>query len=199
MDITLGPVALRYIQPQSRPTTSSTTKSSINGSSNRRQPTLPPSLPTHLPLYLVHGFRWPRKAVRIHVIMHNILDAAPDYTMSASSSTAFLTSLRTSHPQIMSKIPSLKMVEEYDPSDEGGEVQEYAWVADQIVRVNGDADVKRAKEQGLRGEAWDAMADLRDEVAKGEALGWWVILNGDPERGDKGAGAGGRGWWEWSD
>lgn len=83
------------------------------------------------------------------------------------------------------------MVEEYDPSDEGGEVQEYAWVADQIVRVNGDADVKRAKEQGLRGEAWDAMADLRDEVAKGEALGWWVILNGDPERGDKGAGAGG--------
>ena len=85
------------------------------------------------------------------------------------------------------------MVEEYDPSDEGGEVQEYAWVADQIVRVNGDADVKRAKEQGLRGEAWDAMADLRDEVAKGEALGWWVILNGDPERGDKGAGAGGRG------
>jgi hypothetical protein len=31
-------------------------------------------------------------------------------------------------------------------------------------------------------DAWDALAELRDNLAKGEKIGWWVILNGDPER-----------------
>lgn len=35
---------------------------------------------------------------------------------------------------------------------------------------------------GLTNRAWEAMADLRDNLAKGEDIGWWVIYNGDPER-----------------
>ncbi|KIV95245.1 hypothetical protein PV10_02920 [Exophiala mesophila] len=35
---------------------------------------------------------------------------------------------------------------------------------------------------GLTNRAWEAMADLRDHLAKGENIGWWVIYNGDPER-----------------
>ena len=31
-------------------------------------------------------------------------------------------------------------------------------------------------------DAWDAMAELRDKLAKEETIGWWVIYNGDPER-----------------
>lgn len=31
-------------------------------------------------------------------------------------------------------------------------------------------------------DAWDALAELRDQLAKDEKIGWWVVYNGDPER-----------------
>jgi hypothetical protein len=34
----------------------------------------------------------------------------------------------------------------------------------------------------LSTEAWEALADLRDKLAEGEKIGWWVIYNGDPDR-----------------
>ena len=40
--------------------------------------------------------------------------------------------------------------------------------------------------RGLGGEAWDAMADLRDEISKEEAVGWFAVWNGDVERRDLG-------------
>ena len=36
---------------------------------------------------------------------------------------------------------------------------------------------------GLTNKAWEALADLRDKIAEGEKIGWWVVYNGDPERG----------------
>ncbi|KAK5447778.1 hypothetical protein LTS15_009277 [Exophiala xenobiotica] len=35
---------------------------------------------------------------------------------------------------------------------------------------------------GLTNKAWEALADLRDKIAEGEKIGWWVVYNGDPER-----------------
>lgn len=35
---------------------------------------------------------------------------------------------------------------------------------------------------GLTNKAWEALADLRDKVAEGEKIGWWVVYNGDPDR-----------------
>jgi len=35
---------------------------------------------------------------------------------------------------------------------------------------------------GLAARGWEAMADLRDKIAAGEKIGWWVVYNGDPER-----------------
>lgn len=35
---------------------------------------------------------------------------------------------------------------------------------------------------GLTNRAWEALADLRDHLAKGENIGWWVVYNGDPDR-----------------
>lgn len=35
---------------------------------------------------------------------------------------------------------------------------------------------------GLTNKAWEALADLRDKLAEGEKIGWWVVYNGDPER-----------------
>ena len=31
-------------------------------------------------------------------------------------------------------------------------------------------------------QAWEALAELRDKIAEGEKIGWWVIYNGDPDR-----------------
>ena len=31
-------------------------------------------------------------------------------------------------------------------------------------------------------EAWQALADLRDQIAAEEEIGWWVVYNGDPDR-----------------
>ena len=141
-----------------------------------------------MPIYLIHGFRWPRKAIRIHVILHNVEDAAPDYTMSTSSNRAMITSLRRLYPQLLADLPDLQMVEEYDPNDEsaGSSVQEYAYLADKVVKHNTGIDVKEVQDQGIAAGQWGAMADLKEEVAKGERLGWWVVFNGDPERGDRG-------------
>lgn len=35
---------------------------------------------------------------------------------------------------------------------------------------------------GVSPAAWEALADLRDKVANGEKIGWFVVYNGDPER-----------------
>ncbi|KAJ9610305.1 hypothetical protein H2200_005082 [Cladophialophora chaetospira] len=35
---------------------------------------------------------------------------------------------------------------------------------------------------GLTNKAWEALADLRDKIAEGEKIGWWVVYNGDPDR-----------------
>lgn len=30
--------------------------------------------------------------------------------------------------------------------------------------------------------AWEALAELRDQIAEGEKIGWWIVYNGDPDR-----------------
>ena len=108
--------------------------------------------------------------------------------MSTSSNHAMITSLRRLYPHLLADLPDLQMVEEYDPSDEtdAGNVQEYAYLADKVVKHSTGIDIKEVQDQGIPTQTWGAMADLREEIAKGEKLGWWVIFNGDPERGDSG-------------
>ena len=36
--------------------------------------------------------------------------------------------------------------------------------------------------QGLPAASWEAMAELRDNIAPGANIGWFVVYNGDPER-----------------
>lgn len=31
-------------------------------------------------------------------------------------------------------------------------------------------------------DAWEALAELRDQLSEGEKIGWWIVYNGDPER-----------------
>lgn len=39
-----------------------------------------------------------------------------------------------------------------------------------------------AEGPGVTAAAWEAFAELRDKIAPGEKIGWWVVYNGDPGR-----------------
>ena len=37
---------------------------------------------------------------------------------------------------------------------------------------------------GVDAEGWGALIELRDQLAPGEKVGWWVVYNGDELRSD---------------
>lgn len=45
-----------------------------------------------------------------------------------------------------------------------------------------NVDEAISKQPGLTSKANEALAELRDKVAEGEKIGWWIVYNGDPER-----------------
>ncbi|TVY92736.1 hypothetical protein LAWI1_G002547 [Lachnellula willkommii] len=48
-----------------------------------------------MPTYLVHGFRWQRAMIRIHIILNNLDDAAAEWIMAPATSATFLNSFYT--------------------------------------------------------------------------------------------------------
>ena len=51
-----------------------------------------------------------------------------------------------------------------------------------ISALSINIDEMKADSPALSTEAWDALAELRDKLADGEKIGWWVVYNGDPDR-----------------
>lgn len=137
-----------------------------------------------MPVYLLHGFRWPRPAIRIHIILQNLDDAAAEWISSPLTSSTLLTSFRTLHPTIMAHLPHLQFIEQYDPHDESPRAtsQPYAFVADRVEECGLSRDVGEVMGRGVGAEGWAALVELRDQLAKGEKVGWWVVYCGDEER-----------------
>ncbi|CZS97304.1 uncharacterized protein RAG0_06450 [Rhynchosporium agropyri] len=48
-----------------------------------------------MPTYLVHGFRWQRLNIRIHIILNNLEDAAPEWIIAPATSVTLLNSFYT--------------------------------------------------------------------------------------------------------
>lgn len=48
-----------------------------------------------MPTYLVHGFRWHRRNIRIHIILNDLDDAASEWVMAPPTSNALLNSFYT--------------------------------------------------------------------------------------------------------
>jgi hypothetical protein len=48
-----------------------------------------------MPTYLVHGFRWQRPNIRIHVILNDLDDAAPEWVVAPATSITLLNSFYT--------------------------------------------------------------------------------------------------------
>lgn len=48
-----------------------------------------------MPTYLVHGFRWPRGAIRIHIALYDLDDAAAEWIVAPASAITLLNSFYT--------------------------------------------------------------------------------------------------------
>lgn len=135
-----------------------------------------------MPTWLVHGFRWPRPLIRIHVILQNLDDCAAEWTMAPATSYGLIENFKDLYPEIMPNLKSLRFIEQYDPEDIVSKDQPYAYVCDQVHEVQLGVDVDEVRGKGVANEAWGALVDLRDKLAPGEKVGWFVVVNGDVER-----------------
>ncbi|PBP17305.1 hypothetical protein BUE80_DR011779 [Diplocarpon rosae] len=48
-----------------------------------------------MPTFLIHGFRWNRVHIRVHIILHDLEDAAPDWILAPATSVTLLNSFYT--------------------------------------------------------------------------------------------------------
>ncbi|KAH7312949.1 hypothetical protein BKA65DRAFT_516966 [Rhexocercosporidium sp. MPI-PUGE-AT-0058] len=48
-----------------------------------------------MPTYLLHGFRWDRVSIRVHIVVHNLEDAAPEWIVAPATSVTLLNSFYT--------------------------------------------------------------------------------------------------------
>ncbi|KAF2853698.1 hypothetical protein T440DRAFT_505450 [Plenodomus tracheiphilus IPT5] len=135
-----------------------------------------------MPTWLVHGFRWPRAQIRIHIILQNLDDAAPEWLMAPATTACMLKNFKEQWPAEMAQIPDLRFIEQYDPEDLTVKDQPYAYVCDIVHEVKLGVDVDDIRGAGLADDQWAALAELRDKVAADQKLGWFVVVNGDVER-----------------
>jgi len=137
-----------------------------------------------MPTYLVHGFRWPRPLIRIHIILQNLDDAAAEWLMAPPTTKCLLDNLRELYPDIVPHLPNLTFIEQYDPMDERAESksQPYAYVCDVVQEVKLGVDIDEVRGKGVGNEQWASLVELRDKIAPGEKVAWFVVVCGDTER-----------------
>jgi hypothetical protein len=135
-----------------------------------------------MPTWVVHGFRWPRAQIRIHVILQNLDDAAPEWLMAPATTACLTKNFKDQWPEQIAQLPGLRFIEQYDPEDLTVKDQPYAYVCDIVHEIKLGVDVEDVRGAGLGEDQWAAIAELRDKVAPGEKLGWFVVVNGDVER-----------------
>ncbi|EMC95985.1 hypothetical protein BAUCODRAFT_123268 [Baudoinia panamericana UAMH 10762] len=137
-----------------------------------------------MPTYLLHGFRWPRPLIRIHIILQNLDDAAAEWLVAPETTRTMLQNFHDLYPDLIQHLPNLRFVEQYDANDltASAASQPYAYVADKVEEVKLGVCVDDVTTKGIGNEQWSAMLELRDRVAPEEKVGWYVVVCGDEER-----------------
>lgn len=84
----------------------------------------------------------------------------------------------------MGSLDSLAFIEQYDPLDERTESksQPFAYVCDIVHEVKLGVDIDEVRGKGVSNEGWNATMELRDAIAPGEKVAWFVVVCGDTER-----------------
>ncbi|TKA45592.1 hypothetical protein B0A54_04131 [Friedmanniomyces endolithicus] len=137
-----------------------------------------------MPTYLLHGFRWPRPLVRVHIILQNLDDAAAEWLVAPQTTLALLQNFHYLYPECMLHLRGLRFIEQYDPNDTGPSAasQPYAYVADIVHEVKLGVCIDDVTTKGIATEQWGAALELRDRLAPEEKVGWYVVVCGDEER-----------------
>lgn len=142
---------------------------------------------------MLHGFRWPRAGftgIRVYIVLHNLEEAAAEYIQQPLTTELLLESFQKTQADLMPRLPELHFIEQYDPQDESSSTvsQEYAYVGAKVVTIpdgeDANMDIEKVVEQGsgLSSDATQALEALRDRLAPGEKIGWFMVYNGDPDR-----------------
>ena len=137
-----------------------------------------------MPVYFIHGFRWPRALIRIHIILHNLEDSAAEWLVAPGTTAEMLDNFNQLYPDSMEHLKHLRFVEQYDPDDTaaGSGSQPYAYVADVVEEVKLGVDVDEIRGKGVPNDQWAAIMELRDQLAPEEKVAWYIVVCGDEER-----------------
>jgi hypothetical protein len=137
-----------------------------------------------MPVYFIHGFRWPRALIRIHIILHNLEDSAAEWLVAPGTTREMLDNFNRLYPDSMEHLQQLRFVEQYDPDDTtaGSGSQPYAYVADVVEEVKLGVDVDEIRGKGVPNDQWASIMELRDQLAPDEKVAWYIVVCGDEER-----------------
>ncbi|KAJ5872869.1 uncharacterized protein N7529_005222 [Penicillium soppii] len=153
-----------------------------------------------MPVYMLHGFRWPRAGftgIRVYIVLHNLEEAAAEYIQQPLTTELLSESFHKTQADLVPRLPELSFIEQYDPADEtsGTVSQDYAYVAARVMEIpdggdgrggggGGGQNIEDVVEQGsgLTEDQTKALEELRDRLAPGEKIGWYLVYNGDPDR-----------------
>lgn len=149
-----------------------------------------------MPVYKIHGFQWPRggvPSVRVFIVLENLDDAAAEYIQQTKTSDLILGALKKNHPEATGHLPDLQLIEQYDPLDttDAAVSQPYAFVADRVTILPDHTRPRHGLsvsidqhqlDETISPEARDSLIEIRDAIAPGQKIGWWIVYNGDPER-----------------
>lgn len=137
-----------------------------------------------MPTFLLHGFRWPRQLIRIHIILQNLEDSAAEWLMAPQTTLELLKNFNSIYPDCMEHLNQLRFIEQYDPNDLSAAAasQPYAYVADTVEEIKLGVEVDEIRGRGVNNDQWTAMMELRDKLAPDEKVGWFVVVCGDIER-----------------
>lgn len=137
-----------------------------------------------MPVYFIHGFRWPRALIRIHIILHNLEDSAAEWLVAPGTTREMLDNFIQLYPDNMEHLKHLRFVEQYDPDDTsaGSGSQPYAYVADVVEEVKLGVDVDEIRGKGVPNDQWASIMELRDQLAPDEKVAWYIVVCGDEER-----------------
>ncbi|OJD18959.1 hypothetical protein AJ78_01071 [Emergomyces pasteurianus Ep9510] len=150
--------------------------------------------------YILYGFRWNRAAnistqgIRAYIALNDLLDATAEYLQYPATTMAVLDSFKLIDPNILTHLPNLQLIEQYDPEDLTTDAvsQPYAYVAAKTMTMGARAlsgaglglspqDILQ-QDPGLSTAGTDVFKKLRDELAPDSEIGWFVVYNGEPER-----------------
>lgn len=149
-----------------------------------------------MPVYMLHGFRWPRAGftgIRVYIVLHNLEEAAAEYIQQPLTTELIAESFHKTQADLVTRLPELSFIEQYDPADEtsGTVSQDHAYISTRVLEIpedgsggSGGENIEDCVEQGsgLTDDQTAALEELRDRLAPGEKIGWYLVYNGDPER-----------------